>query len=284
MKSLQAFEATARHLSFSRAAEELCVGQSAISHQIKSLESALDKPLFHRDGSQISLTVYGDALYIVANESFSRLNAITDNLAFKSIFKLRVIAQSAIAIEWLASRLPTFLRAHPEIDVYLSMAVSGEDFDPNSYDIIIGTWPAPSSFTSQKLRHEIWYPVCTPDLYLTIDASEPSTLLRHTLFSSENKQDWELWAQNNNIDLSKDNKIQLFSNTLLTTKAALSGTGLALSCDFLAQDLIKQGQLVAVKELGYELPWGHFNFHYRENSHLSNQIKSFSEWLYSTCD
>lgn len=283
MKSLQAFEATARHLSFSRAAEELCVGQSAISHQIKSLEHALNKPLFHRDGSQISLTVYGDALFIVANESFSRLYAITDNLAFKSIFKLKVMAQSAIAIEWLAPRLPAFQEAHPEIEVFLSMAVSGEDFDSSGYDIIVGTWPPPGNFVSNKLRHEIWYPVCAPSLYPRVDVSSPSTLLQHTLFSSENKQDWELWAQSHNVDLVKDKRIQLFSNTLLSTKAALSGRGIALSCDFLAKDLIAQGQLVAIEEFGYELPWGHFSVHYRENSHLSSQIHSFRDWLFSIC-
>ncbi|BDX08153.1 LysR family transcriptional regulator [Planctobacterium marinum] len=282
LKSIQAFEATARHLSFSLAAKELYVSQSAVSHQVKSLEKALGKPLFQRQNNRISLTVYGDALYLVARESFARLKTITDNLSYQSKFKIRVMAQSAIAIDWLARRSVHFQQQHADIEVEIAMAVSDTDFDPFDYDVIVATWPQPDNFKSEAIRKEQWYPVCTPELLATIDLSSPTNLLHHTLFSSENKQDWKMWMKQYRIETIEEAELQLFSNTILATKAALSGLGVALSCDFLCYDLVKQKQLAAIKQWPYDLPWGNFTIHYRENSHLSEQIQIFKNWIIKT--
>ncbi|XOV80617.1 MAG: LysR family transcriptional regulator [Aestuariibacter sp.] len=279
VKAIQTFEVTARHLSFSRAANELCISQSAVSHQIKSLEQALGKQLFLRSNNQVSLTCYGDALYSVASDSFKRLQAITHNLIEQNTLKLKVMAQSAIAVDWLAPRLPWFKKQNPGIDVALSMAISDLDFDAADYDVVIGSWPVPANFVTQKLRVEQWYPVCTPTLFEHIDPNDPVTLLQHSLFSSENGQDWALWMQAQKLGNTLQTDIQHFSNTILASKAALSGLGIALSCGFIADDAIRQGLLIPIKAWSYELPWGHFSIHYRSGSHLSEQIETLLSWL-----
>lgn len=279
LKAIQTFEVTARHLSFSLAANELCISQSAVSHQIKSLEQALGKPLFFRTGNQVSLTCYGDSLYSVASDALRRINAITHNLAEQNSLTLNVIAQSAIAVDWLAPRIAQFNQQHPDTDVSLSLAVNDVDFDAADYDIIIGSWPVPANFSTRLIRHERWYPVCTPELYKKLDPDNPASLLTQTLFSSENGQDWELWMQNHRLSAPGPTSITRFSNTILAAKAALSGLGIALSCDFIVEDMVRQGRLVALRSLAYELPWGHFSVHHRSGSHMKEQIETFMDWL-----
>ncbi len=284
LKALHVFEVTARHLSFSKAADELCVSQSAVSHQIKLLESSLGKSLFKREHNQVSLTVYGGSLFAVTSDSFKRIKAITDNLSEQSRPSLKVMAQSAIAVDWLAPRIAFFNELNPNIDVVLSIAVSDLDFDASEYDIIVGTWPAPINFVTQKIREEKWFPVATHEVMEQVDSDEPLSLLGFTLFSSENGQDWQTWMQTRKIDELLPTNITHFSNTILATKACLSGKGVALSCGFLADDLIERGQLTALKHLSYELPWGHFFIHYRQESLLSKQVDAFVDWVMSSAN
>ena len=279
LKAIQAFEATARHLSFSRAADELHVSQSAVSHQIRSLESFFGKQLFIRRSNQVSLTTDGDILFSVVKDSFKRIQTVTDHLLEQKRFKLEVVVQSSVAVDWLAPRIALFNQKQPDIDVKLSLAVSDTQFDSSDYDVIIGTWPAPTDFDTQKIRDESWYPVCTPSFYEKIDVKDPYSIIQSTVFSSENGQDWQLWMQNQNIDTSIKLEMQHVNTTILAAKAAQSGLGVALSCDFIVEDAVKQGTLVAIKSLSYELPWGHFSIHYRSGSHLLEKVKVFVDWF-----
>lgn len=283
LKAIQTFETTARHLSFSRAADELCISQSAVSHQIKSLEKTLGKQLFFRNNNQVSLTCYGDSLYSVAKDSFKRLQAVTSNLIEQNDEQIKVMAQSAIAVDWLAPRIAEFHQQHPQINVMLSLAVSDLDFDASDFDIVIGTWPVPANFFTQKIRFENWYPICSPNIYDQINPQDPSSLISQTLFSSENGQDWELWIQNHKPNMTRPVAMQYFSNTILSYKAALSGLGIALTCDFLAHDAINHGLLKPIRNLSYELPWGHFYIHYRQARHSAEQLQTFINWLMEIC-
>jgi LysR family glycine cleavage system transcriptional activator len=284
LKAIQAFEATARHLNFSLAANELHVTQSAVSHQIKSLESHLGKQLFTRASNKVLLTQYGDIYFSVVTDSFSRIKSITDHLMGLKNVKLKVIAQSSFAVDWLAPRLYLFNQQNPDIEILLSMATNAEHYSSSDYDISIGTWPAPANFKTQKIRSENWYPVMTEKLSNQLNVDDVRSILAQPLISSENGQDWTLWMQKYNIDPSINLNIQHVSHTLLAGKTALSGQGIALACDFLVSDEVKRGHLIALKQFSYTPSWGSYYIHYHGGSYYINNITLFINWLMQVCN
>ena len=282
LKSMQVFEVTARHLSFSRAASELCVSQSAVSHQIKSLEKFLGQQLLIRNNSSVSLTSEGDTFYSVIKDCFTRMKMITNHLVGESELRLKVMAQTSIAVEYLAPRMASFKKENPGIEIDLFMSSLDTDFDHSNYDIILGTWPVPQNFVTQKIRDEKWYPVCSKAQSKLVNVNDPLSLLKQPLISSEKGQDWDLWAQYQKINTTEKLDVQNVSHTLLAAKAVLGGQGIALSCDFIAADMINEGQLIAIKNLEYTLPWGNYNIHYRIGSHSTDKIEAFAHWLLKT--
>ncbi|KID58980.1 hypothetical protein JF50_00490 [Pseudoalteromonas luteoviolacea] len=284
LKSMQAFEATARHLSFSLAAQELCVSQSAISHQIKSLELFLDKKLFTRSNNKISLTGDGDIFFSVIRECFKRMQTVTDHLILEKNVKLKVIAQTAIAVEWMAPRIPEFNELHPDISIDFSMTGEAEVTDPLEYDVLVGAWPAPPNFITKQIREEYWFPVCAPEIYKKLDLKRPQSLLDFPLISSENGQDWLIWIQQQKLDIPRNLTVQHVSHGLLAAKIAQGKGGIAMSSDFIINNSIKQGQLIALDNLSFHLPWGDFFIHFSAGSHYRDQIETFVEWLIEECN
>jgi DNA-binding transcriptional LysR family regulator len=284
LKAVQVFEVTARHLNFSLAAKELHVTQSAVSHQIKSLEDHLGKSLFTRANNSVFLTQHGDMYYSVIKDSFSRIQTITDQVMENKSIQLRVMAQSSFAVGWLASRISCFKSSNSDIKVSLSMATNADHYDPCEYDISIGTWPAPENYKAQLIRKESWYPIFTKKLSNRINRSDPSSILNLPLWSSENGQDWKLWIQEQKLDPSITLDIQHLSHTLLAGKAALDGQRIALSCDFIVADEINRGDLMAIKELNYSPSWGNYYVHYHAGSHYKDKIKIFVDWLMKACN
>ena len=284
LKAIQVFEVTARHLNFSLAAKELHVTQSAVSHQIKSLENHLGKSLFKRANNSVYLTQYGDMYFSVIKDSFSRIQTITDHLMDNKHIKLNVMAQSSFAVGWLASRISCFNNDFPDIEISLSMATNAEHYDPSKYDISIGTWPVPENYKTQQIRKEFWYPVFTKSLSHKINKKDPYSILRMPLWSSENGQDWKLWMQEQKIDPSINLDIQHLSHTLLAGKAALDGNRIALACDFIVADEIKRGDLMSIKEFSYSPFWGNYYIHYHAGSHYIDKIEIFVDWLMKVCN
>jgi DNA-binding transcriptional LysR family regulator len=283
LKSVQAFEAVARHLSFSKAANELCVSQSAVSHQIRTLEQFLNKKVFLRVSNSVQLTQHGELYFAVLTDCFSRMREITDHLLEESEVQLRVICQTSFAVEWLAPRLPFFQKKQPRINVNLSMAANAEHYDPSLYDISIGAWPCPANYASKKIRTESWYPVFTEQMKNRIDLDTPSSVIEQPLISSENGQDWKQWIQQFDLRSNPKTKFMHVSHTLLAAKAALSGEGIALACDFLVADAIDYGHLLAAKELSYSPDWGNYYIHYQPNAFHSEKMRVFIDWVMDTC-
>lgn len=279
LKAMQMFESAARHLSFSLAAKELHVTQSAVSHQIKSLEKHLGKSLFIRANNSVFLTQYGDIYFSVIKDSFSRIQTITDHLMDNEDIKLKVIAQSSFAVGWLASKVSSFKKQNPGIELALSMATNADHYDPSEYDISIGTWPAPENYKTQLIRKESWYPVYTKELGKKINCNDPSSILKMPLWSSENGQDWKLWMQEHKIDPLISLDIQHLSHTLLAGKAALDGQRVSLACDFIVADEIQRGDLVSIKKLSYSPTWGNYHIHFHAGSHYIDKIEIFVDWL-----
>ena len=279
LKALQSFEATARLLSFSRAADELCVTQSAISHQIRALEDFIGTPLLLRQHKPLALTEAGATLYSVVGDCFFRLQAVTHHLRKSKNRVLKIVAQTSIAVEWLAPRLPLFQQQHPEIQTLLHMESSASSLDANAFDVVIGTWPTPAGFVSQRIRTEWWFPVCAPAQYQLLDLTSPASVFAYPLYSSEQGEDWQLWRQQMQLREPAQLHMSQVSLALLATKAVSCGKGLALSNSFIAGDAIRLGQLKALTHWRYQLPWGQYQLHYRQDSVQREHIHIFNSWL-----
>jgi LysR family glycine cleavage system transcriptional activator len=194
LNPLRVFEAVARLGSFTRAADELYVSQSAVSRQISILEEYLDVKLFNREQRGVSLTKTGQAYQQQVGPAFSRISAATQDLLMSSRGgPVKVRAYTTFAAKWLMRRLPQFHASHPDIEVRLSTDVSLVDFMKEDIDLAIqfgdGSWPG---VTCERLFDDEITLVCSP-LLATENAplKTPDDLKQHRLLHSQyRKIDW----------------------------------------------------------------------------------------------
>src|SRR5713226_7766949 len=164
LNALKAFEAAARHESFTRAAEELCVTQGAVSHQVKALEAELGLRLFNRERQRLVITDAGRSYLEVVRDAFDRLAAGTNRLVqLQKTGVLTVTTSPNFATKWLVHRLGKFVEAHPDIDLRVSASLQHIDFAREDIDLAIrhgdGQWPGMSV---TRLCAEELFPVCSP--------------------------------------------------------------------------------------------------------------------------
>ena len=247
LNALKAFEAAARHLSFTRAAEELFVTQAAISHQIKALEEYLGIKLFRRKNRSLLLTEEGQGYFLDIKDIFTSISEATDKLLARSAKgALTVSLQPSFAIQWLVPRLVKFSERHPDIDVRIKAVDMDEGSLTDDVDVAIyygrGNWPG---LRSDKLHTEYLIPVCSP-LLLTgpKPLRTPDDLTRHTLLHDTSRRDWKAWFRQLDIDAPNVNQGPIFSHSTMVIQAAIHGQGVALGHSVLAQPEIEAGRLI----------------------------------------
>src|SRR6187455_2295566 len=193
LNALKAFEAAARHESFTRAAEELCVTQGAVSHQVKALEVELGLKLFNRERQRLVITEAGRAYLIVVRDAFDRIAAGTERLLQRQSGGVLTVSTSPnFAAKWLVHRLGRFSEAHPEIDLRISASMHHVDFAREEVDVAVrhgdGRWPG---LHVSRLCAEALFPVCAPAL---VDGEKglrsPADLRRHLLLHANDATHW----------------------------------------------------------------------------------------------
>jgi LysR family glycine cleavage system transcriptional activator len=188
LNALRDFESAARHLSFSRAAEELHVTPAAVSHQIKALEDHLGIRLFHRRNRAVHLTEAGESYLAVVRDAFDRLSAATVRLAeHDRVGQLVIAVLPSFASKWLIPRLPRFRTLAPEIDVTVAASHDMVDLVGGQADLAIrygrGAWPGLKAL--RFLAEEV-FPVCSPRLLNDgHPIREPDDLAHHLLLHDE---------------------------------------------------------------------------------------------------
>ena len=253
LQSLLAFESAARHLSFTRAAQELSVTQTAISHQIKALEERLEIRLFTRRRNMLALTPAATEYLRSVSEAISMLAVASDNTRKKKVNTVLVIAcLPAYAVHCLIPRLPDFQRTHPDITVHLSTSANFDEFENNNYDIAIrygaGRW---SGVQADLLHLEEFFPVCAPRLQQEIgsEGSEAERLARYvrirTYFYSLYQDDWPAWLEAAGHGQSRFAGEAVFQLQLTSQSAAVEGVGLAIGRTPLVNRDLERGMLVA---------------------------------------
>lgn len=259
LNALRAFEASARHLSFTRAAIELCVTQAAVSHQVKSLEAQLNVTLFKRLPRGLMLTREGETLLPVVRESFDRI-ALTlgqfEGGHYREV--LTVGAVGTFAVGWLLPRLPDFQSRYPFIDLRLSTHNNRVDVAAEGLDYAIrfgaGAWHGTEA--CQLLEAPLTV-LCVPQIAEQLHA--PDDVLKHTLLRSYRADEWNLWFQA--AGLPADTPVPrsiVFDSSLAMMEAAQQGIGVALAPAMmfsrqLESDVIRQPFTVGISTGSYWL-------------------------------
>ncbi|SDM29180.1 LysR family transcriptional regulator, regulator of gene expression of beta-lactamase [Modicisalibacter muralis] len=230
LKALRAFEASARHLSFTRAAIELSVTQAAVSHQVKVLESRLNVVLFKRLPRGLMITPEGEALLPVLRDSFDRMADIFERLEGGQVREVLMIgAVGTFAVGWLLPRLTEFQETHPFIDVRLSTNNNRVDMAAEGLDYTIrfgnGAW---HSIEAVRLFEAPLSVLCIPKI--ADELREPADLMNQTLLRSYREDEWTSWFTNAGIACPAPLlKGIVFDSSLAMMEAALQGAGVALS-------------------------------------------------------
>lgn len=230
LNALRAFEASARHLSFTRAAIELCVTQAAVSHQVKSLEAQLNVTLFKRLPRGLRLTSEGETLLPVLRDAFDRI-ALTlgqfEGGHYREVLTVGVVG--TFAVGWLLPRLADFHSRYPFIDLRLSTHNNRVDVAAEGLDYAIrfgaGAWHGTDA--SPLLEAPLTV-LCVPQIAEQLHS--PADVLKHTLLRSYRADEWNLWFQA--AGLPTDTRVPrsiVFDSSLAMMEAALQGTGVALA-------------------------------------------------------
>lgn len=247
LNALRAFEAGARHLSFTRAADELFVTQAAVSHQVKTLEESLGVKLFKRLPRKLVLTDEGRALLPVVSESFARIADAAERITAGAQSQiLNVTLTPAFAAKWLTPRFSRFWQRHPEIDLRLHHSISLIDFAREDMDMGVragrGEWPG---LEAEFLLPIDLTPVCSPAL---LDGPHPlrtpSDLRHHTLLHEDNQEDWVQWIRLAGVTDVDPRSGRVFNDSPSMIQVALDGQGVALGRTALIADDFRSGKLV----------------------------------------
>lgn len=227
LNALRAFEASARHLNFTRAALELCVSQAALSHQIKGLEARLGIALFRRLPRGVALTDEGAALFPVLNEAFDRIGASLDRFAggrFHEVLTISVVA--TFATGWLLPRLDDFASVHPNIDLRLLTNNNRVDLAGEGLDFAIrfgdGLW---QGCEATEIAAAPFTPLCSPALARRL--RQPGDLAGATLLRSYRPDEWPRWFDVVGLPHFAA-RGPMFDSSLAIASAAASGAGVAL--------------------------------------------------------
>jgi LysR family glycine cleavage system transcriptional activator len=262
LSALRAFEAAARHLSFTRAAGELHVTQTAISHQIRGLEEHLGVRLFRRLPRGLLLTEEGQSYLPAVRDAFDRIDAATGELiAARAGGPLTASMIPSFAARWLVPRLGRFRSAHPEIDLRISASVHLVDFAREDVDIAIrmgrGHYPG---LRVDRLFGEALMPVCSPAL---LEGSHPlrrpEDLRHHVLLHDDDYTGWRLWLELAGVAGVDPRRGLTFSDSGMVVQAAAEGQGVALArvalaaWDLAAGRLVRPFEVSIARDLAYYL-------------------------------
>jgi LysR family glycine cleavage system transcriptional activator len=250
LTGLRAFEAAARHMSFTLAAAELNVTQTAISHQIRRLEEQLGLRLFIRRNRSLLLTREAADYLPQIRSAFEDLRKATENLRRSEQSGLLTVSTTAsLATKWLVSRVSAFQDAHPAIEVRIATSAHLVDFAREQVDLAVrygrGTWPG---LRAHWLMAEHIFPVCSPALLTGANPlSRPEDLANHTLLHTMvSREDWQLWLTASDLPVSIAMRRGLtFDQGFMAVQAAVEGLGVALGRTHLVEDDIAAGRLVA---------------------------------------
>jgi LysR family transcriptional regulator, regulator of gene expression of beta-lactamase len=280
LNGLRAFEASARHLSFTNAAIELCVTQAAVSQQVKSLEKRLGTQLFQRLPRGLKITAEGEALLPVVTGSFDQLANSFERIEGGHVRELLFLgAVGTFAVGWLLPRLPNFQRRFPFVDIRLSTNNNRVDMAAEGLDFAIrfgnGSWHGTDAM---RLFEAPLSALCVPELAELLQ--KPADVAEQTLLRSYRADEWSRWFEAAGVAASPQfNKGIVFDSSLAMMEAALQGIGVALAPPSMFSRHFSSGAIEqpfpTIISLGsYWLTW-------LQSRSTTPAMQAFSDWISS---
>jgi len=292
LNALRVFESAARHLSFTKAAEELHVTPGAVSQQIKTLEDYIGAKVFRREKRALLLTDVAQASLPVLREGFDSLSEAGKILMSRAdAGRLTVSVAPSLAAKWLVPRLDDFYKSHPEIDVWVSADMDVVDFAVDEVDLAIRYGAGGyENLDVEHLMSETIVPVCSPSLLAgDTPLKNPADLIHHALLhdASRDKDDsiptWSMWlkaAGVNNVDGERGVK---FNQSSLVVEAAVAGKGVALAKSALALADLEAARLVIPFDLTTPSSFAYYIVHPPSKS-TTPTVMAFKQWLHKEAE
>ncbi len=286
LNALRAFEAAARHLNFSRAADELSVTPGAVSQQIQNLEDYIGAALFKRTPKGLLLTDAAQIALPALREAFDRLAEAAAMLtAAVDGRRLTVSVAPSFAAKWLVPRLGKFEEAHPQVDVWVSAGMELVDFASGEVDVAIrygaGRYPG---LESQRLMQETVIAVMSPELLAAHPMENPADLAGQILLHDGSPDadpscpDWPMWLAARGVRDIDGTRGPRFNQSSLVIEAAVGGRGVALAKRTLAQADLDAGRLVAPFQIATAVDFAYYVVHPKAKGRLP-QVKAFISWV-----
>jgi LysR family transcriptional regulator, glycine cleavage system transcriptional activator len=282
---IEGFEAAARHLSFTKAAAELFITQSAVSRQIKALEDQIGVQLFERRTRALSLTPAGEALYQTAADVLRRIEETTQRIQGRAQARtFTVTTTPAFASLWLIPRLAGYTRENPQVDVRISASTDLIDLERSGIELAI-RYGGPE-ISGSKLFGEEVFPVCAPALLRDAKhpLATPADLAHHVLlhFADPNRGrpvlDWSMWLQSVGLANLVPAGALHFSHYDQIVLAAVNGQGVALGRSPLIKRFIREGKLHVPFNTKFCAPRAYYVIA-AKNSERNPDVKNFVAWL-----
>ncbi|HEX8256879.1 MAG TPA: LysR family transcriptional regulator [Allosphingosinicella sp.] len=276
LNALRAFEAAARHLSFTRAAIELCLTPAALSHQVKGLEQRLAAPLFRRLPRGLALTEEGQALLPVLRDAFDRIAEMLQRFDAGVVREvLTVGAVGTFAVGWLLPRLPRFHAAHPFVDLRLSTHNNRVDIAAEGLDLAIrfgdGAWHGTEAM---RLFAAPLTALCTPEVAARL--GDPADLGREVLLRSYRAEDWPDWFAAAGVPAPAV-RGPVFDSSWVMIEAALQGAGVALAPAAMFERELAEGALARPFEV--QVDTGSYWLCRLKSKERTRAMRAFEEWI-----
>ncbi|MEW9537660.1 LysR family transcriptional regulator [Agrobacterium radiobacter] len=281
LNGLRAFEASARHLSFTRAAIELCVTQAAVSQQVKGLEKRLGVALFQRLPRGLKITAEGEALLPTVTSSFDQMATTLDRIEAGQVRELLFLGVvGTFAVGWLLPRLQAFQKQHPFIDLRVSTNNNRVDMAAEGLDFAIrfgqGSWHGTDAF---RLFEAPLSPLCTPKLAETLKT--PADLMEATLLRSYRADEWSNWfAAAGVTPAAQVNAGIVFDTSLGMMEAALQGLGVALAPPSMFSRHLASGAIIQPFPVTISL--GSYWLTRLQSKPPTPAMQAFSDWMFET--
>jgi len=289
-RALRTFEAAARHLNFTRAANEVGLTPAAVSYQVKEIEDQLGVVLFTRTSRSMQLTPAGAVLFEAAADALDSLQRAAGRARrmTRGSAHLRISLSARFAANWLLPRLSRFRAAHPGVELSFDITDQVRDFDADDVDVAIRFGNGRHEHAlSHRLFDMVIAPVCSPKLLETGPRlKEPRDLFHHTLCHLDWKNDemvwpnWRMWMAEAGIDDFDDSRCLAFPDSSHVVQAAVEGGAVGLAdLAMIANDLV-EGRLVRLFDIGVGVATGYaYHLVYPDSGGKDPRVLAFREWM-----
>lgn len=281
LNALKAFEAAARHESFTRAAEELCVTQGAVSHQVKALESDLGFKLFNRERQRLVITDAGREYLHVVRDAFDRIALGTARLTQRQSSGVLTVSTSPdFAAKWLVHRLGRFSEQHPEIDLRISATMHHVDFAREDVDMAVRHGVGDASWQGLegvRLATENLFAVCSPAL-LRKKKPSPADVLALPLLHLDDHGGWKRWLEAAHVKAPTALQGIVLNRASMVIDAAINGQGIGLARSTLAAWDLINARLIAAFAVTMPLSTAYWIVAPQAMADLP-KIATFRNWL-----